>query len=319
MAIYENNLNVKPLGINVYEATQERLKFIFDNFDTIIISFSGGKDSGVLLHLTMDYIEKHNLKIKPILFHQDMEAQYQATTDYVTAMYEKFKKRTEPYWFCQPIATRTALSSYEMFWYPWDDTKPEVWCRKIPRKKYVYTLQKNPFEYYEYGMDYHSHAEQFERWIRDKKGGRVCSLLGIRTQESLQRYCSIVNKREQFQGKKWITKNFKDVYSASPIYDWDTEDIWTCNAKFGYDYNHLYDLFYKAGVPFHCMRVASPFSDEAKESLNLYRIIDPEMWQKLLNRVVGVNYASIYTGSKAFGNNFELPPNYTWKNIQNFY
>ena len=44
--------------MNVYEAAQKRLRFIFDHFDNICVSFSGGKDSGVLLSLTLDYAEK---------------------------------------------------------------------------------------------------------------------------------------------------------------------------------------------------------------------------------------------------------------------
>ena len=49
------------LDKNVYEATQERLKFIFENFDNIYVSFSGGKDSGLLLNLVLDYKRKHNI------------------------------------------------------------------------------------------------------------------------------------------------------------------------------------------------------------------------------------------------------------------
>lgn len=49
---------------NVYDLAQERLHVIFQNFDNIYISFSGGKDSGVLLNLCIDYIRKHNLKRK---------------------------------------------------------------------------------------------------------------------------------------------------------------------------------------------------------------------------------------------------------------
>ena len=41
----------KYLEKNVYEALQDRLKFIFDNFDNIYVSFSGGKDSGLLLNM----------------------------------------------------------------------------------------------------------------------------------------------------------------------------------------------------------------------------------------------------------------------------
>ena len=40
---------------NVYEAFLERLKFIFEEFDNIYVSFSGGKDSGLLLNLVLDF------------------------------------------------------------------------------------------------------------------------------------------------------------------------------------------------------------------------------------------------------------------------
>ena len=43
--------------MDVYEATEKRLKIIFDYFDYVYVSFSGGKDSGVLsvsyTHLTL--------------------------------------------------------------------------------------------------------------------------------------------------------------------------------------------------------------------------------------------------------------------------
>lgn len=56
---------------NVYELTQERLRVIFDEFDNIYVSFSGGKDSGVLLNLCIDYIRRNNLKRKIGVFHMD--------------------------------------------------------------------------------------------------------------------------------------------------------------------------------------------------------------------------------------------------------
>jgi predicted phosphoadenosine phosphosulfate sulfurtransferase len=36
---------------NVYDATQDRLEFMFSRFDRVYLSFSGGKDSGVMLNL----------------------------------------------------------------------------------------------------------------------------------------------------------------------------------------------------------------------------------------------------------------------------
>ena len=97
---------------NVYEALRKRLKFIFEEFDNIYISFSGGKDSGLLLNLVMDYHQKYAPHKRVGVFHQDFEAQYTVTTEYVERTFERIKDKVEPYWVCLPMATRTALSSY---------------------------------------------------------------------------------------------------------------------------------------------------------------------------------------------------------------
>jgi predicted phosphoadenosine phosphosulfate sulfurtransferase len=36
--------------VNVYDAALERFRYLFDNFDKVVVSFSGGKDSTVCLN-----------------------------------------------------------------------------------------------------------------------------------------------------------------------------------------------------------------------------------------------------------------------------
>lgn len=97
-------------GQNVYDALQERFKLLFEEFDNIFVSFSGGKDSGILLNLALDFQQKYYPQKKIGVFHQDFEAQYTATTEYVEATFERVKELVEPYWVCLPMAVRTALS-----------------------------------------------------------------------------------------------------------------------------------------------------------------------------------------------------------------
>ena len=81
---------------NVYELAQERLDVIFREFDTICVSFSGGKDSGVLLNLCIDYIRRNRLNRKLCVFHMDYEIQYSMTIDYVDRVLEA----NRIYWRC---------------------------------------------------------------------------------------------------------------------------------------------------------------------------------------------------------------------------
>lgn len=305
---------------NVYDNLQKRLKFIFEEFENIYVSFSGGKDSTLLLNLVLDFKRKYYPNKKIGVYHQDFEAQYSVTTKFIEDTFEKIKDEVEPYWICLPAATRTALSNYQMYWYPWDDQKEDIWVREMPKFDYVINLKNNPITTYKYKMPQEQMAKQFGRWYRQVHGdGSTICLLGIRADESLQRYNGFLNKKYSYKNQCWISKQFKNVWSASPLYDWTISDVWHANFKFKYDYNPLYDMFYMAGVNVSQMRVASPFNDSAKESLNLYRILDPQIWVKLLGRVKGVNFTSIYAKTKAMGyRNITLPEGYTWKEYTKF-
>lgn len=305
---------------NVYEALQDRLRYLFEEFDNILVSFSGGKDSGLLLNLTLDFQRKYYPNKKIGVFHQDFEAQYSVTTAYVTRTFERIKDEVEPYWVCLPMATRTALSSYEMYWYPWDDRKKDAWVRPMPDYPYVINLQNNPISTYRYRMHQEDLAKQFSRWYRISHGEKktVC-LLGMRADESLQRYSGFMNKKHGYGGKCWISNMFKDVWTASPLYDWSKSDVWHAYYLFHYEYNALYDLYYKAGLTPDQMRVASPFNDYAKDSLHLYRVLDPEMWAKLVGRVRGANFGAIYGKTKALGyRSLTLPQGHTWESYTKF-
>ena len=315
-----SNLKKKYLEMNVCEALEERLDFIFKEFDNILVSFSGGKDSGLLLHLLMDFKRRHGIQKRVGVFHQDFEAQYQVTTEYVEQTFEQYLPEIEPYWVCLPMAVRTAMSSYQMYWYPWDDRKKDIWVRPMPDKPYVIHQDHNPFLLYRYRMRQEDLAKQFARWYKISHGdGKTVCLLGIRASESLQRYSGFVNKRYGYQGQCWISRQFKDVWSASPLYDWSTSDIWAAYYRFGYPYNKLYDLYYKAGLKPGQMRVASPFNDYAKDSLNLYRVLEPETWSRLVGRVQGANFTAIYGRTKAMGyRNVSLPAGHSWKSYTLF-
>lgn len=107
-----NKQNTKK---NVYELAQDRLRMIFNEFDNIYVSFSGGKDSGILLELCIDYIRKNNLNRKIGVFHMDYEIQYRMTIDYVDRILEANKDILEVYRVCVPFKVRTCTSMYQQY------------------------------------------------------------------------------------------------------------------------------------------------------------------------------------------------------------
>ena len=310
----------KYLEKNVYEALQDRLKFIFDNFDNIYVSFSGGKDSGLLLNMVLSYKRRNKIAKKIGVFHQDFEAQYQTTTDFVSRMFENNLRDIEPYWVCLPMGSRCAVSNYQMYWYPWDPDKEELWVRPMPKMPYIINMDNNPFDFYRYKMVQEDLYAEFGEWYSRQKKGKTICLLGIRADESLNRYRAYANDRKTImQGNQWTTKMGENWWNAYPIYDWTTKDVWIANGKFDYDYNRIYDLFWKAGLSISQMRVASPYHESAKESLNLYRVLEPATWVRVDSRVQGANFGAIYGSSHALGaRKIELPPGHTWRSYVKF-
>lgn len=305
-------------GKNVYELAQERLDIIFRDFDTVCVSFSGGKDSGVLLQLCIDYVIRHGLKRKICVFHMDYEIQYQYTIEYVDRVLKSHPDILEVYRVCVPFRVSTCTSMYQNYWRPWQEEMKDIWVRPMPQDSY----HKEDFPFYTDTMWDYEFQMHFAQWLHQRKDAvRTCFLIGIRTQESFNRWRCIhlARKYQMYHTYRWTSKIGIDIYNAYPLFDWKTTDIWVANGKFGFDYNRLYDMYYRAGVSLERQRVASPFLGEAQETLKLYRAIDPLTWGKMIGRVNGVNFTGIYGGTRAMGwQTIRLPKGYTWQSFMQF-
>lgn len=303
---------------NVYDASKSRLEYIFNEFENVLVAFSGGKDSSVCLNMVYEYAEKHGKLDKVAMYHLDYEAQYQMTTDYVTKVFSEYPG-IKKYWLCLPIAAQCCCNMTSGTWIPWEREKQNIWVREMPDSEYVINQDNVQFQFKEGDMDYKVQTN-FSKWF-SKEYGKTAVVVGIRASESLHRYVAVSkdDKKIIYDGKKWCSVIDKNTVNTYPIYDWETSDIWTANAKFEWEYNKLYDLYYQAGLTIDKMRVASPFNDCASETLKLYKVIDPNMWGKMVSRVNGVNFTGIYGGTTAMGwKSITLPKGHTWKSYCEF-
>lgn len=303
----------------VYEAACERIDFIFKNFDRVYLSFSGGKDSGVMLNLAIDYIRKHNVQKKMGIMILDNEANYEYSLEFMHRIIGANLDILDVYWCCLPITLPCTVSAYATEWQCWGERDKQRWIRPMPQQPYIVNMWNHNFPFFVEDMSYEEFWDGFGEWYSQ---GKSCAcLIGIRADESLNRYRAILNEKKQmFKGKSWTkrkTDKMKRLYNCYPIYDWKTQDIWVANAKMGWDYNKLYDIFYMAGLNIAQMRVASPFMSESKSSLNLYRVIDPHVWATLCARVQGANFIATY-GKQINYHSFKLPEGHTWKSFVKF-
>jgi len=304
----------KHLNIDVLTAAQERIKKVFDDFPNIYVSFSGGKDSSVMLHLVMEEAIKRNRKVG--LFFLDWEAQYSLTIDHVKTCYELYVEHIDPYWVCLPIKTDNAVSQFEPEWTCWEPGKN--WVREIPDDA---ISDYNYFDFYTNPMTFEDFVPEFGYWYAGKEEKLTACFVGIRADESLNRFRTLIMKKTRFEGLQWTTWCGKSVYNAYPIYDWKTADIWTYYGISGKPYNKLYDRMYQAGLSIHQMRICEPYGYEQRKGLWLFHVIEPETWGKIVARVNGANSGALYgkESGNVLGNRIiTKPEGHTWESFARF-
>ena len=147
--------------MNVYERTQQRLKTVFDLFDNIYVSFSGGKDSGVLLNLCIDYVRRHGLRRRIGVFHMDYEIQYRDTLDYVDRTLAANADILDVYRVCVPFKVQTCTSMFRQYWRPWEESKRDVWVREMPEG----CLTHQDFPFFTDEMWDYEFQNRFAEWL----------------------------------------------------------------------------------------------------------------------------------------------------------
>lgn len=297
---------------DVLTAARERIAYTFDHFERIYVSFSGGKDSTVMLHLVMDEAIKRGRKVGVLIV--DLEAQYKLTVEHVATTVEYYKEHIDLHWACVPLLLRNAVTHYEPRWVCWDESKRDIWVRGKPKQA------RSDYPFFVEHCEFEEFVVMWGLWYAN--GKRTAGFVGIRADESLNRFRTIaVFDKQTYGGKRWTTNIAEELYNVYPIYDWRTEDIWRFHAKYpNLTSNTIYDRMHKAGVKLSQQRLCQPYGDDQRKGLWLYHILEPETWFKLIARVNGANSGALYieeTGNINGYSKISKPDGHTWKSFCN--
>ncbi len=277
----------KYLEKDVLEATLERLKIMFGNFENIYFCVSGGKDSSVMVQLANKVATEMNKKFDVLFI--DLEAQYHYTIEHIEQL-KQLSQIRDFYHITLPMALRNAVSVLQPKWICWEEESKHLWVREMPKDSI--NIRNCPFPWFKKGEEFEEFVIQFANWYQKKYNGKVACGIGIRTDESINRFRTIAYQKNKvtFEGHFWTTKlkvheKHIDVYNCYPIYDWKTEDIWGVVSKLNLKFNYIYELMHKNGLGIHEQRLCQPYGDDQKNGLNQFKALEYDTWTKVLNRV----------------------------------
>lgn len=173
----------KRTATDVFTAAVNRIDHVYNNLpDPIFVSFSGGKDSTVVLMLAIESARKFGrLPLKVVTV--DEEILDPDTIAYIDEV--KSWPEVDFYHICHPIQ-HTYRSEVRSHWYPWNPAYKNVWARDMPPDaiQLFDTRLGNGIK--------NSYVDLIAANALDKMGyDKFTSLTGIRAQESMNRLRAI--------------------------------------------------------------------------------------------------------------------------------
>ncbi len=304
------------LGMTVLAAAEARIAWAFDTFPRLYVSYSGGKDSGVLLHLVLAEAQRRNRRVG-VLF-VDLEGQYRLTIAHIQACYDRYAAWVEPFWVCLPIHLRNAVSMYEHHWLCWEPGREADWIRQLPA---MAITDEAYFPFFHRGMEFEEFVPAFGHWYSQEQ--LTGCFVGIRSDESLNRWRTIAGHGTKWRDADGTERRYTNYLSETlwncyPIYDWKVEDLWTYFGRTGLPHNPLYDRMHQAGLTLSQMRICQPYGDDQRRGLWLFHLIEPETWARVVARVNGANSGALYiqeTGNITGYRHISKPAGHTWESF----
>jgi len=274
------------LDINVYEAAKRRIRWCFENFDEVVVNYSGGKDSMVVALICKEVMDELGITKPLTVVFFDEEFVYPETLEAVDAMFKL--PWVKGYSLCIPMEYQLTLP---------DGTEKSFRLWEEDGRKLLREFPKNAVR-----TEKHYEMTEGEKAVADmlfgdQKGKRVVQLLGLRAQESITRRSTIYQRYKA--GMFCFVRNSKviNIGIATPIYDWKTEDVfYYIKNQDVLKLNKLYFLEMLARKP---LRVSPPIHSKSRLNLEKIKIENPFFYEMLLKVFPSIDTTARYAPSLA--------------------
>ena len=298
---------------NVLKAAKKRISYIFDEFDSINVSISGGKDSTVLCHLALMEAKRRGRKIG--IFFLDEEVVYDGTVNQVEYLMSLYPENTNRLWLQIPFNLTNSTSYFDGQLDCWEQSKKKLWMHKRDKKNILNKTwsHKTKIADKNKGFGFYDVLYNFELSFEN-----TAFLVGLRADESLNRYRTMV-KNPGYKDVYWSTKRFGTNYTFYPLYDWGFHDVWKYIGENNLKYHKFYDFAYLKGKNVNEIRVSSLTHEKSFKSIQDLPEFEFDTYQKLLKRIKGISFAQETAKDKKMFKVQELPKNYnSWIEYRNF-
>lgn len=262
---------------NVVEAARKRIENVFSNGLPVYLSFSGGKDSLVLGHLTYSLIQEGRIDPKQLIVQFiDEEAIFPCIERTVKEWRKKFLMTGAKFeWYCIEAMHFNCLNELEQdeSFICWDRYKKDVWVRSMP----TFAITSHPLM--------KPRMMTYQKFL-EKVSADGITLLGNRVAESIQRLSNLANTERKRR--------------LSPIYDWKDTDVWLYLKENQVKIPEIYLYLWQSGSGRNEMRVSQFFSVDTAKSLVRMNEYYPDLMERVTRREPNAYLVSLYWDSEMF-------------------